>query len=130
MHGGIVGISRRFLLVLIYKAIPVFLMFACNASTDQEYVNTSSANVQTTEKNSDVPDTSATRPLFPGGDAIQLNCEFIQDQAEILLEEYYKQSTPEIRLKEIVVELKKLDQEWTKSDCRQVFGFMVPKIPA
>jgi hypothetical protein len=75
------------------------------------------------------PDTSGQRPVFPGGDTFQQACNFIQAQAETLLEEYHRPETAAERLREIPAELRKLEREWKQTDCQQVFGFMIPEIP-
>ena len=107
-----------------------FFIFACNPAPDQQRVEMPSANRQSAKSSHKTVDSLTVSPVFPGGDVIQVNCEFIQDQAEILLEEYYKHGTSDNRLKKIIIELERLNQEWIKSDCQQVFGFMVPEIPS
>jgi hypothetical protein len=74
-------------------------------------------------------DSSSAGLVFPGTDTFQQGCEMLQDQAEALLEEYHRQGTTNLRLKQIIPELEKLDQQWQARDCQQVFGFIIPKVP-
>jgi hypothetical protein len=73
---------------------------------------------------------SGTREAFPGGDTIQRGCQLVQGQAESLLEEYHQSTTTKARRRQIIVELKKLELEWKRMDCEQVFGYMIPHIPS
>jgi hypothetical protein len=117
--------------LLIFMSLTTWLVSACHPANDPENQNRSAEKLPAGNKaNRQTSDTLAVTPVFPGGDAIQLNCEFIQDQAEVLLEEYHQPATPANRLTQIVAELKKLNQKWIEGDCQQVFGFMVPDMPA
>jgi hypothetical protein len=84
----------------------------------------------TLQKDQQGKEPSGTRESFPGGDTIQQDCQFIQGQAESLLEEYYKSRTTETRKGQIILELKKLELEWKRVECQQVFGYMIPHIPS
>jgi hypothetical protein len=66
--------------------------------------------------------------VFPGSDSFQQGCQFIQGQAEGLLEEYHRGRPTKARKKQIRVELSKLEQEWKRMDCQQVFGYMIPPL--
>jgi hypothetical protein len=123
---------------LIWKRLlsPMFLllfvtigMSGCTPATEQENKQVPETAIPS-QPRPQVADTSANRPVFPGGDTIQLTCEFIQDQAEVLLEEYYQPDVTRVRARQVIKELQKLNKQWMDSDCQQVFGFMVPNLPS
>ncbi|MDO1445875.1 hypothetical protein Q0590_06410 [Rhodocytophaga aerolata] len=103
-------------------------VFGCTPATEKEKSRIP-ATATPSQPRPEAADTSANRPVFPGGDAIQLTCEFIQDQAEVLLEEYHQPGITGERKRQVIKELQQLNQQWLDSDCQQVFGFMVPNLP-
>jgi hypothetical protein len=103
---------------------------ACQPEERKQTTDAQAADTLSKEGNRKKLDQSVNRPVFPGADAIQQDCKFVQDQAEALLEEYHRNGTADERLRQIVVELEKLNREWKEKDCQQVFGFMIPEIPS
>jgi hypothetical protein len=116
--------SRPMLLIMVVASI---VTSACHSEEKKQSANMQA--VDTLNKETFQQEVSETPIVFPGGDNIQQDCQFLQGEAEVLLEEYYRKETHSKRLEQIIVELKNLEQEWKQMDCQQVFGFIVPQIP-
>jgi hypothetical protein len=107
----------------------IFITASCQTENRDDAADTKAIDTSTKAISHKKMDTPAKSPVFPGADAFQLSCELIQDQAETLLEEYYRKGTSDERLEEIINDLNRLDKNWKEKDCQQVFGHMIPKIP-
>ncbi|QHT65945.1 hypothetical protein GXP67_04300 [Rhodocytophaga rosea] len=113
--------------MVVFMHLIILLMAACQMEERKK-----SAPLQTTDTLQNSPQrevTSGTREAFPGGDTIQQDCQFIQGQAESLLEEYHQSRTTAARKRQVIAELKKLELVWKRKECQQVFGYMIPHIP-
>ena len=107
----------------------MFIVTACHTEGTNQGVSTEAAGTSDKAISHEKIDTIATSPVFPGTDAFQLGCELVQDQAEMLLEEYHRKGTADKRLQQIISELKQLEKQWKERSCQQVFGHMIPEIP-
>jgi hypothetical protein len=76
-----------------------------------------------------LPQASALRAIPSGGDSFQRGCKYLQDRANVLLEEYRRPGTSDQRLRQIIIELQNLNAHYKSIGCQAVFGDMVREIP-
>lgn len=116
--------------VLVLMIYMISCITACSPGEKKQTTTLQGADSIKKQAHQPTKGHSVTQEVFPGRDSFQQGCELIQDQAEALLEEYYRKGTREKRQKQIVAELHNLNRAWKQQDCGQVFGYMIPSIPA